>query len=280
MKLLAGVAAQLQTGERQFSVGVRVTLRNLTSRCVVQAETGALKRRFRIRVHFADLYTGFPQRIGARCGDIQCRSCNSDRVLGAVHHISGRCADFLIAVAAQREVGKDRLTVCAGNRVGDFVASTVKQPIGNACQGFTGISVYLVDGQGPIFFHSTYLKVNVSNYGVRNLCQRSTRLVVTAIGRFQQDSLIAIYIQRVTVITADIAVQLRSSRLCSGHRQSVAALCDIHTADIASKTKLWKCAVRVCDGSTILTAVPCQLNCICIRELTLVLYGKTGNGSM
>ena len=122
--------------------------------------------------------------------------------------------------------------------------------------------------------------MNVSNYGVRNLCQRSTRLVVTAIGRFQQDSLIAIYIQRVTVITADIAVQLRSSRLCSCHRQSVAALCDIHSADIASKTKLRKCAVRVCDGSTILTAVPCQLNRICIRKLALILYGKTGNGSM
>lgn len=107
------------------------------SRCVVQTETGTLKRGVRVRVHLTDLYTGFPQRIGARCGDIQCRSCNGDRVLGAIHHIPLRRTDLLIGIAAERQIRKDRLAICAGDRISDFVASAVIEPVGHTCQGFS-----------------------------------------------------------------------------------------------------------------------------------------------
>ena len=133
LKLLAGVAAQLQIGERQLTIGVRVALCGSASRCVVQTETGTLKRGVRVRVHLTDLYTGFPQRIGARCGDIQCRSCNGDRVLGAIHHIPLRRTDLLIGIAAERQIRKDRLAICAGGRISDFVASAVIEPVGHTC---------------------------------------------------------------------------------------------------------------------------------------------------
>lgn len=63
LKLLAGVAAQLQIGERQLTIGVRVALCGSASRCVVQTETGTLKRGVRVRVHLTDLYTAFPSAL-------------------------------------------------------------------------------------------------------------------------------------------------------------------------------------------------------------------------
>ena len=133
----------------------------MASRCVVQAETGALKRCVGIRVHLADLNTGFPQRIGARCGDIQCRSCNSDRVLGAVHHIPLRRTDLLIGIAAERQIRKDRLAICAGGRISDFVASAVIEPVGHTCQGFSGVGVGLIDGQTALIFRHGGLDLDV-----------------------------------------------------------------------------------------------------------------------
>ena len=114
-------------------------------------------------------------------------------------------------------------------------------------------------------------------HGVGQRGQRRTRLVAAAVAGLQQHGLCARHIQRVAVVAADIAVQLRRCVLCGRHGQRVPALIDRHAADISAEVVLRQHAVCVGGCTHILTAVPCQRNGVGVRKLVTVLHREAGD---
>ena len=126
-----------------------------------------MKRGIRVRVHFADLDTGLPQRIGTCRRNIQSRGCNGDWVLGVVHHISGRGTDFLIGIAAESQIRKDCFTIRTGSHISYLVASAVIEPVGHACQGFSGVGISLIDGQTALIFRHGGLDLDIGSHRIK-----------------------------------------------------------------------------------------------------------------
>ena len=264
LKLLAGVVAQLQTGERQLTIGVRVAFCDLASRGVVQTETGALKRCVRIRVHLADLNTGFPQCIGSGRRDIQGCGCNSDWVLRVVHHIPGGGADLLIAITSQREVREDCRAICSGSHIGYLVAICIIEPVGHACQRLAGVGVGLIDGQAALFVHNGSLDFDVGSHGIKARAGIAGQGLILA-GRIVPTQHCFVGINTIGAAGGGVGF-LGGEVLCSLRRgrdgQGVAALCERNAVTaIAGKIEVVQHAVAVRHaGAVVAAGVLRQLN--------------------
>ena len=119
--------------------------------------------------------------------------------------------------------------------------------------------------------------MHIRPHGVGQGGQRGAGLIIAAVAGLQQHGLRALHVQRVAVIAADAAVQLRSGLLGGRDRQHVAPLADGHTADVGAKTILRQHAVGVGGRPGVLAAVPRQLDSIAVRKLIAIPHRKAGD---